>query len=144
MAIRRLTPRDCDLAQPLIEAQYREHGIAMGGPRLGRALRTLVRGKGLLLLSTDRATPVGTAVLSWNYELERGGAVAWLDELYVVPERRGKGVGRALLRRALREARTEGCESVQLEVVRGHDRAARLYVREGFARLPRTRYMRVL
>ncbi|HZX96937.1 MAG TPA: GNAT family N-acetyltransferase [Myxococcales bacterium] len=144
MAIRRLTLRDCELAQPLIEAQYREHGIAMGGPRLAGALRTLVRGKGLVLLSTERVTPVGTAVLSWNYELERGGAVAWLDELYVVPERRGKGIGRALLRHALREARREGCESVQLEVVRGHDRAARLYVREGFARLPRTRYMRVL
>src|SRR4051812_18861139 len=98
MAIRRLTLRECELAQPLIEAQYREHGIAMGGPRLAGALRTLVRGKGLVLLSTERVTPVGTAVLSWNYELERGGAVAWLDELYVGPGRRGQGIRRALPR----------------------------------------------
>src|SRR4051812_50137604 len=91
MAIRRLTLRDCELAQPLIEAQYREHGIAMGGPRLAGALRTLVRGKGLVLLSTERVTPVGTAVLSWNYQLGRGGAVGRVCDVDVGPERRGKG-----------------------------------------------------
>ena len=143
MRIRRLTRRDCELALPLVEAQYREHGIAMRGAPLRHALRTLVGGKGIVLVAGDRA-PAGVAVLSWNYELERGGMVAWLDELYVVPERRGRGLGTALLRRALRAARREGCESVQLEVVRGHQRAARLYSREGFARLPRIRYMRVL
>src|SRR4051794_41875017 len=105
MAIRRLTLRDCELAQPLIEAQYREHGIAMGGPRLAGALRTLVRGKGLVLLSTERVTPVGTAVLSWNYELERGGAGAWLDGLYGGPGQRGQGKGRGALRPAPRGAR---------------------------------------
>src|SRR4051812_49116083 len=136
MAIRRLTLRDCELAQPLIEAQYREHGIAMDGPRLAGALRTLVRGKGLVLLSTERVTPVGTAVLSWNYELERGGAVAWLDELYVVPERRGKGIGRAVVRHALREARRGGCGRVQMGGGGGHDRAARGYVRGSVARRP--------
>lgn len=87
---------------------------------------------------------MGVAILSFSHTLERGGATAWLDELYVVPASRGRGVGGALLRRALREARREGCESLHLEVVRGHGRAARLYVREGFQRLPRTRYMRVL
>ncbi|HEY5677293.1 MAG TPA: GNAT family N-acetyltransferase, partial [Myxococcales bacterium] len=109
-----------------------------------RALRELLRGKGLALIASEREAALGVAILSFSHQLERGGATAWLDELYVVPERRGGGVGRALLRRALREARTEGCESVHLEVVRGHGRAAHLYVREGFRRLPRTRYMRVL
>jgi len=144
MRIRRLNRRDCDAALPLLEAQYREHRIEMKGAPLRRALRGLFGGKGIALLAWERAAPVGVAILSFSHQLERGGATAWLDELYVEPERRGRGVGRALLRRALREARKEGCESVHLEVVRGHDRAARLYVREGFQRLPRTRYLRVL
>jgi GNAT superfamily N-acetyltransferase len=144
MRIRRLTRRGCAAALPLLEAQYREHDIAMSGATLLRALRELLGGKGLALIASERAAAVGVAVLSFSHQLERGGATAWLDELYVVPESRGSGVGRALLRRALREARREGCESVNLEVVRGHGRAARLYVREGFQRLPRTRYMRVL
>ena len=144
MRIRRLTRRDCAAALPLLEAQYREHDIDMGGPRLLRALRALLGGKGLALIAAEGAANAGVAILSYSHQLERGGATAWLDELYVVPARRGRGVGRALLRRALREARQQGCESVHLEVVRGHGRAARLYVREGFQRLPRTRYMRVL
>ncbi|HEY6910296.1 MAG TPA: GNAT family N-acetyltransferase [Myxococcales bacterium] len=142
MRISRLTRRDCGAALPLLEAQYREHEIEMGGARLLRALRELLGGKGLVLLAWERTAAVGVAVLGFSHQLERGGATAWLDELYVVPERRSRGIGRALLRRALREARREGCESVHLEVVRGHGRAARLYVREGFQRMPRTRYMR--
>ncbi|MGE5047598.1 MAG: GNAT family N-acetyltransferase [Deltaproteobacteria bacterium] len=144
MRIRRLTRRDCGAALPLLEAQYREHDIEMGGERLLRALRALLGGKGLALLASEGTAEVGVAILSFSHQLERGGATAWLDELYVVPASRGRGVGRALLRRALREARREGCESVHLEIVRGHGRAARLYVREGFQRMPRTRYMRVL
>jgi GNAT superfamily N-acetyltransferase len=144
MRIRRLDRRDCAAALPLLEAQYREHDIEMGGARLLRALRALLAGKGLALTAWEGTAAVGVAILSFSHQLERGGPTAWLDELYVVPESRGRGVGRSLLRRALREARREGCESVHLEVVRGHGRAARLYVREGFERLPRTRYMRVL
>jgi GNAT superfamily N-acetyltransferase len=144
MKIRRLTRAGCAAALPLLEAQYREHDIDMGGARLVRALRALLGGKGLALIASSEKADLGVAVLSFSLTLERGGATAWLDELYVVPASRGRGVGRALLRRALREARKEGCESVHLEVVRGHGRAARLYVREGFRRLPRTRYMRVL
>lgn len=144
MKIRRLTRRDCGAALPLLEAQYREHDIEMGGARLLRGLRGLLGGKGLALVAWEGGAPVGVAVLSFSHQLERGGRTAWLDELYVAPASRRRGFGRALLRRGLREARQEGCESVHLEVVRGHDRAARLYVREGFQRMPRTRYMRVL
>src|SRR5512140_2643414 len=140
MRIRRLTRRDCGAALPLLEAQYREHDIEMGGERLLRALRALLGGKGLALLASDGTAAVGVAILGFSHQLERGGATAWLDELYVVPANRGRGIGRALLLRALREARREGCESMHLEIVRGHGRAARLYVREGFQRMPRTRY----
>jgi len=126
---------------PLLEAQYREHGIAMRGPLLRRALRTLLRGHGVALAALD-PEPIGVAVLSWEWSLERAGRQAWLEELYVVPERRGHGVGLALLEKAF--AAASGCVSMELEVIRGHDRAARLYLREGFEKLDRTRYSRPL
>jgi GNAT superfamily N-acetyltransferase len=131
-------------AVPLIEAQYREHRISMGGARLRSALQSLVRGRGLVLLARSGKLAAGVAAVSWSWTVERGGRTAWLDELYVVPELRGRGVGRRLLLRALAEARRAGCKSMELEVVRGHGRAARLYLRERFARLPRTRYSRTL
>lgn len=144
MQIRKLTARTSAQALPLLEAQYREHDIDMGGARLRRALRLLLPRGGTVLLAMDRGEAVAVAVLSYVVALEHGGRVAWLDELYVVPARRGQGLGRALLLRAVAAARKAGCNSVELEVVRGHDRAARLYVRESFHRLPRTRFSRGL
>lgn len=131
-------------ALPLIEAQYREHRIEMGGERLRRALDGLVRGRGVVLLARSGRSAVGVAVVSWTWTVERGGKTAWLDELYVAPALRGRGIGRRLLSRSLAEARRAGCASMELEVVRGHGRAARLYLRQRFSRLPRTRYSRAL
>ena len=151
MRIRTLTAATSTLALPLIEAQYREHDIPMGGARLRRALRLLLpragparSPAGAILLASDALEATGVAVLSFTVTLEHGGRVAWLDELYVVPGRRGEGIGRALLMAALAAARRSGCKAVELEVVRGHDRAARLYLRESFHRLPRTRFSRAL
>ena len=140
MQIRKLTARTAAQALPLLEAQYREHDIAMSGAPLRRALRLLLPRNGAIFMAGGD----GVAVLSYTVALEHGGRVAWLDELYVVPERRGRGLGRALLNRAVAAARKAGCKTVELEVVRGHERAARLYLRESCVRLPRTRFSRPL
>ncbi len=131
-------------ALPLVEDQYREHRIEIGRTRLRRALAGLVRGRGVVLLARSGKSAAGVAVLSWTWTVERGGKTAWLDELYVVPGLRGRGIGRRLLLRAIAEARRAGCAAIELEVVRGHGRAARLYLRERFSPLPRTRYSRAL
>ncbi|HEX4385552.1 MAG TPA: GNAT family N-acetyltransferase [Myxococcales bacterium] len=138
--LRKLNKGNCRLALPLLEAQYREHDIDLSGPRLLKAMRTLVDGNGVLLL----AGSAGVAELSWQFSLERAGRVAWMEELYVAPDHRGKGLGSRLIERAVQEARKAGCVTVELEVVRGHERAAKLYLREGFALLPRRRYSRRL
>lgn len=131
-------------ALPLVGAQYREHGIELSRERLLRALREACNPRrGLVLLAFERE-PVGVAVVAYTWTVERGGLVAWLDELYVVPARRGRGVGKQLLTRAMGLARRAGCTTMELEVVRGHERSARLYRRAGFRRLPRTRYSKEL
>src|SRR5256885_16497111 len=132
LMIELLTPKPFARALPLIEGQYREHRIEMGGPALARAVKELLRGRGVALIASERGRDLGVAVLSFTWTIERGGKTAWLDELYVVPGARGRGIGRALLKRGLREARKAGCRAVELEVVRGHERAAQLYLREGF------------
>ena len=138
--LRKLNAANCHLALPLLEAQYREHDIELSGPRLLQAMRTLVDGNGVLIL----AGKAGVAELSWQFSLERAGPVAWMEELYVTPELRGRGLGKRLIERAVREARKAGCVTLELEVVRGHERAAKLYLRQGFAQLPRLRYSRRL
>jgi GNAT superfamily N-acetyltransferase len=144
MRIEKLSARESGRALPLVQAQYREHRIRVPTDALSRALRGLPPRRGALFVATDRRADIGVAAISFTWTLERGGKVAWLDELYVVPERRGGGVGRKLLRRAAKEARAAMCRTMELEVVRGHERAAKLYLREGFSDLRRRRYSRTL
>jgi GNAT superfamily N-acetyltransferase len=134
--VKALTLRNLDRAVPLLEAQYREHDMDMKGARLRRALRGLLQGKRGAGILADH----GIAVVTYSWSVELGGLVAWLEELYVEPDFRGQGLGQRLLRAARALARRQGCVSMELEVVRGHERAARLYVREGFKDRRRTRY----
>jgi len=82
------------------------------------------------------------ADVAFTWTLEHGGKSAWLDELYVVPEYRGKGIGAALLRAALEAAQRSGCAAVDLEVDEARARAENLYVQAGFRPLGRSRWVK--
>jgi len=62
---------------------------------------------------------------------------AWIPEIAiaVVPNRRGSGVGRALLRKLLDTARSQGFEALSLSTRRDNPAAIRLYEGHGFTRL---------
>jgi len=84
------------------------------------------------------------AYLNFQWSLEHGGLSAWLEELFVVPEHRGSGLGRQLLQAACAHAGERGCAAVDLEVEEAHPRAARLYQRAGFAPHRRARWVKRL
>ena len=147
--IERVTPESCSDALPLLAAQFAEHGIALTGAELEQALAGLVdtepeEPRGLVLVARDDGHPVGIAVLAYTWTLEHGGFVAWLDELYVIPERRGAGIGTELLEAALSHARAAGCRALDLEVDADHERVVSLYQRHGFERLGRARFAKRL
>ena len=134
------------LAVRLLEAQFEEHAIALSPERLDGAVASLIETpeRGALLIARDGDDPVGLAALAYTWTLEHGGLVAWLEELYVVPTRRGQGAGTALLMRAMELAHSVGCTAVELEVDAGHRRAENLYRRAHFEPLARSRWSRRL
>ncbi len=140
--IERVSAADVRVVLPLFAAQFAEHGIAASGEALEQAVRGLVdsEGRGAVLAAYEDGRAIGVAALAFTWTLEHSGRSAWLDELYVVPDRRGRGVGTALLRRALEVAASERCLAVDLEVDSAHARAEGLYARERFAALPRRRF----
>ena len=75
--------------------------------------------------------PVGYVVLTLGFSVEAGGREGCLDELFVVPEARGRGVGRRVLGLVEEEARRLGIRRLFLEVEHGN-RAFELYRRAGF------------
>lgn len=80
---------------------------------------------------------VGYVVLGLGFSLEHGGSDGFVDDLYLVPQARGRGVGRAALAFAEVEARTRGVQTLHLEVEPANARAYRLYQDWGFNDLGR-------
>jgi ribosomal protein S18 acetylase RimI-like enzyme len=142
LSIRRATRRDAARIVPMLVAQLR--GLDTATPRSDLASAAdgmLARAsRGFILLASLGDFPVGVAYVSFIWTLEHGGHSAWLEELYVIPEYRGRGIGRRLLTAAIGHARALGCRAIDLEVDRKHPRASSLYDREGFVRLGRSRW----
>lgn len=70
--------------------------------------------------------PVGLALVT------RRGSSSRLGALGTVPDRRGRGLGRAMCRRVIADARSRGDGDLTLEVIEANDAAVQLYARLGF------------
>jgi ribosomal protein S18 acetylase RimI-like enzyme len=76
--------------------------------------------------------PDGFAELRFRPSLYIGALDAYLEELYVVPERRGHGLGRALLEAAMDHARHRGAARIDLNTSVDDVAAWALYESAGF------------
>ena len=136
--IRRARPGDGIALVELQREFYREDRIAHA-PVNARALHRLLRSpeSGVVWViesgSGRSRSPIGYVVLTIGYSLERGGRDSFIDELYVRPDQRGRGLGALAIATAEVAARRLGVRAVHLEVDTGNDRARRLYERSGFA-----------
>jgi GNAT superfamily N-acetyltransferase len=144
--IRSATASDGEIVTDLLMAQLHEHSIDTPRAAVRKAVDGVLadNGRGFVLLAEQGSSIVGVAYVSFTWTLEHGGKSAWLEELYVVPDERNRGIGRALLAAALQNASTAGCAAVDLEVDTTHARAGHLYAREGFTPLSRARWVRAL
>jgi GNAT superfamily N-acetyltransferase len=69
------------------------------------------------LTEDNRTAPAGFALYFYNYSTWRGHAGVYLEDLYVSPEHRGKGIGKALLVRVAAIAVAEGCPRYEWSVL---------------------------
>jgi ribosomal protein S18 acetylase RimI-like enzyme len=95
-----------------------------------RAAPLIDSGEVTVLLGGDG--PDGFAQLRFRPSLYTGALDAYLEELYVVPEHRGHGLGRALLEAAMQHARERGAEHIDLGTSEDDVAARALYESTGF------------
>ena len=65
--------------------------------------------KAEVILAEENSEPVGFALFFHNFSTFLGRAGIYLEDLFVKPEHRGKGVGKALLRRLAQITVDRGC-----------------------------------
>ena len=95
-----------------------------------RSTPLIESGEVTVLLAGDG--PHGFAQLRFRPSLYTGALDAYLEELYVVPGRRGHGLGRALLEAAMEHARQRGAAHIDLSTSEDDVAARALYESTGF------------
>jgi ribosomal protein S18 acetylase RimI-like enzyme len=103
-----------------------------GPPALAERMRQLLDGGDTVVVLAGDG-PDGLAVLRFRAAIWSAGLESYLAELYVVPARRGQGLGRQLMEAALREASDRGADSMDIGVDEPDLAARRLYESLGFS-----------
>jgi len=131
-SVRVATGDDADAVARMLDAFNREFdeptpGVAFLTGRVGELI-----GAGEITVLLAGEEPHGLAVMYTRPSLWEPAPDAYLAELYVAPEHRGRGSGRALLESTMQAARRAGATHIEL-ITAVTDTAARgLYESSGF------------
>jgi len=145
--IRLLQPREIDQAVELFGRQLQEHQMIAGAEQLHHVISQIAKDPrlGFVLAAIQQdAGMIGVALGCSFLGIEHGGLSGWVEELYVLPQYRDRGVGSRLIAEFVRVASGFGWRAIDLEVDSGHRRVVSLYKRKGFQKLNRSRYYRML
>jgi ribosomal protein S18 acetylase RimI-like enzyme len=130
--IRRAGLDDADAIGRLLHAFNREYDEPTPEPpQLAERFRMLL-GEGLTSVLLAGDAPDGLAVLRFRPSIWSEALECYLAELYVVPERRGQGLGRALMETAIAHARERGADHMDLGTSEDDVAARALYESLGF------------
>jgi ribosomal protein S18 acetylase RimI-like enzyme len=131
-AIRLATAADAPMLGRLLHAFNVEFGESTpdAGLIAERAAPLIENGELTVLFVGQR--PDGFAQLRFRPSIYTGALDAYLEELYVVPENRGRGLGRALLEAAMAHARDRGAAHIELNTSETDVAARALYESAGF------------
>lgn len=97
----------------------------------GHVAELLERGEATILLGG--AGPDGIAVMRLRTAIWTGKPEAHLQELYVAPAQRGRGIGKALLEATMAAARAAGATGIDLNTGETDTVARALYESRGFS-----------
>jgi len=96
-----------------------------------------------VLIAQWEGAPAGFALFFYNYSTWRGRPGIYLEDLYVKPEFRGRGIGKALLIHLAQLAVREGCGRFEWQVLDWNTPAIEFYKSQGAKMMSEWRTMRV-
>ncbi|TLP64478.1 GNAT family N-acetyltransferase [Parasedimentitalea maritima] len=134
-------PEDLDKVLALVAAFHTEMDIASSEDSRKAAIEPLLNGipYGAVYLVGPTRAPVGYVVVTFSWSVEFGGMDGAIDELYIRPPVRKRGIATEVLIALPKTLAEAGITALHLEVDREDESAQRLYARTRFK--ARDRYM---
>ena len=105
------------LAQSVVATEESVRATIFGTPRAAE----------VVIAEEDGGTPVGFALFFHNYSTFLARPGLYLEDLFVVPEARGRGYGKALLAHLAAIARDRGCGRFEWSVLNWNTPAIEFY-----------------
>ena len=137
-SIELVTARDLADLLPLMRAYCDFYEAAPSDDALLGVSRALLadpdRAGGQLIARDERSSASGFATLFWTWDTLEGCAIAVMNDLYVVPEARGGGLGDRLIDACVERCRARGLTRMDWQTAPENARAQRIYDRRGARR----------
>ena len=134
-------PDNIDRLLRLVADFHLEEGITQDDETRRVALMPLLEGSphGAIYLIGPGRAPIGYVILSFGWSVEFAGLDGMIDEIYIRPGVRGRGIGSEVLNSLPKALAGAGLKALHLEVGRDNERARKLYQKLKFT--PRENYM---
>jgi len=146
LKIERATERDIPaivhLVRQLAEYEKLEHAMVSREDDFKKALFGPQRNVDALMAFADDIA-VGLALYFYNFSTFEGRRGIYLEDLFVEPEYRGRGIGSALLKRLARIAKEEDCGRMEWSVLTWNQPSIDFYHRLGAVTLADWRIFRL-
>ncbi|MGQ0827165.1 MAG: GNAT family N-acetyltransferase [Bacteroidota bacterium] len=137
--VRKIKKEDNPFIEKIIKSVFEEHGLNKPG--------TAYYDDCLKIMSVFYSVPGSIYYVGIVNEKIIGGAGVYptkglpngtceLIKMYLLPEARGKGVGKVLVNKCIEFAKTQGYKKMYLETMPEFKNAVRMYERSGFSLLP--------
>ncbi len=134
ISFRAATETDAEALVNFIRKYYEFDHIPFHGSEIRAGLPPFLKDPALgcawLVLSAGKI--VGYTIFTFSFDLELGGRLATITDLYFEEPHRGKGLGRRTLKHIEEFCRSSGVLALELRVERNNPRAFALYQKFGF------------
>lgn len=127
-------PDHLDKLLSLVEAFHIEADMTSTPDTRRAGLEPLLNGNpyGCAYLIGPPRAPIGYMVITFTWSIEYGGLDGNIDELYIRPGVRGRGIAQEALVALPNALSAGGLRTIHLEVDRTNENALKLYRRAGF------------
>ena len=125
---------DLDRVVSLVAAFLEEQGFALDPEQRRACIAPLLSGSpyGSVYLIGPQRAPIGYVAVTFTWSVEFGGLDAAIDEIYLRPGVRGRGIASEVLQAICKRLFQAGVMLIDLEVDRDNAAARKLYERLGF------------
>jgi GNAT superfamily N-acetyltransferase len=118
---------------PLIRAYCEFYETEPNDEGLRRMFETLITdpNQGVVFIARDDGRPVGFATLDWKWSSLKAARIGYLEDLFVDPGTRGRGIADGLIEACAERCRELGMPALEWLTAPDNHRAQKVYNRTG-------------